>query len=61
MSSSIKFNLCEGAQIKSYIRGGPESRLVDRAYLESDFTNRQCEYRNFIQKSKIFREWKIKL
>ncbi|MCE3012788.1 MAG: hypothetical protein LW878_06940, partial [Proteobacteria bacterium] len=61
LNRSIKFNLCEGAQMKSYIRGGPESRLVDRAYLESDFTSRQCEYRNFIQKSKIFREWRIKL
>ena len=61
MSSSIKFNLCEGAQIKSYIRGGPESRLVDRAYLQADFTTRQCQYRNFLRKSKIYREWKIKL
>lgn len=61
MNRSIKFNLCEGAQMKSYIRGGPESRLIDNGYLQSDFTNRQCEYRNFIQKSKIYREWRIKL
>ena len=61
LKGSIKFNLCEGAQIKSYIRGGPESKLVDRAYLEADFTTRQCEYRNFLKKSKIFREWRIKL
>ena len=61
LNRSIKFSLCEGAQMKSYIRGGPESRLVDRAYLESDFTTRQCEYRNFLRKSKIYREWRIKL
>lgn len=61
MTRSIKFNLCEGAQMKSYIRGGPESRLIDRAFLQSDFTTRQCEYRNFLKKSKIYREWDIKL
>lgn len=61
LNRSIKIHLCEGAKMESYIRGGPESRLVDRAFLQSDFTSRQCEYRNFLNKSKIYREWNIKL
>ena len=43
------------------IKGGPETVVINEKFLAKDFSERNCLYRDYIRKSKIYREWGIKL
>ncbi len=57
----IDISYCYGKKLNALIKGGPETKVITEKYLNSDFSNRGCAYRDYIRKSKIYREWKIKL
>jgi len=57
----IDISFCYGKKLNSMIKGGPETNVISKQYLESDFSIRGCSYRDYIRKSKIYREWNIKL
>ena len=57
----IEMKYCYGTKLKSFISGGPETSEINSNYLSQDFDKRNCSYRDYIRKSKIFREWGIKI
>lgn len=61
LDDKIDFRDCKGRQLKSFIKDGPVSPLISDAYMQTDFSERNCAYRDHIRKSKIYREWDIKL
>jgi len=61
ISKKIDIKLCYGKKLKAMIRGGPESTEITEKFLHLDFSDRNCAYRDYIRKSKIYREWNIKL
>lgn len=56
----IDSRLCEGLQLKSLIKDGPESIVITTGSFTTDLNERACEYREFFRKSKIFETWGIK-
>lgn len=61
ISNKIDMSLCHGKKLKAMIKGGPETSVITQKYLQEDFSKRNCAYRDYIRKSKIYREWDIKL
>lgn len=61
INSKIDMGLCYGKKITAMINGGPETIVITKKFLEKDFSERNCLYRDYIRKSKIYREWGIKL
>lgn len=52
---------CLNSNLKEVIANGPESAVLTSDYLNKNFNKRNCGYRNYIRKSKIYQEWGIKL
>lgn len=61
ISDKIDMSLCYGKKLKAMIKDGPETSVITQKYLQEDFSKRNCAYRDYIRKSKIYREWDIKL
>ena len=61
ISHKIDMTPCYGKKLKAMIKGGPETTLITEKYLQKQFSERNCEMRNYLRKSKIYREWDIKL
>lgn len=57
----IDQDYCVGTKLGAVIPGGPESELITREYLNRNFNQRNCGYRNYIRKSKIYQDWGILL
>lgn len=58
---SVNKQFCVGTQLEAVIPGGPPSELITLKYLDKNFGERSCGYRNYLRKSKIYQEWNIKL
>ncbi len=52
---------CLNSKLDEVISGGPSSSPLTKAYLKQHFNKRNCGYRNYIRKSKIYQEWGLKL
>lgn len=52
---------CLNSKLEEVIPNGPESVTLTSDYLNKNFNIRNCGYRNYIRKSKIYQEWGIKL
>lgn len=61
VSDKIDMKICYGKKIAAMIKDGPETVSLSSTYLQEKFSNRSCAYRDYIRKSKIYREWDIKL
>lgn len=61
ISKKIDMSLCNGKKLSAMIKGGPETPTVSESFLNQPFSKRNCSYRDYIRKSKIYREWDIKL
>ncbi len=61
INKKINISLCKGKKLFAMIKGGPETTVISDEYLKNDFSKRNCAYRDYIRKSKIYREWDIKL
>lgn len=59
--NSVKWNYCYGYKLESLSPGGPETVEIDYDYIHQPFSQRQCEYRNYIRHSDIYERWGIKL
>jgi hypothetical protein len=59
--TEIDMKICYGKKIKALIKDGPETPILTQSYLNEDFANRSCIYRDYLRKSKIYREWDIKI
>lgn len=57
----VDISVCYGKNLKPFIKGGPETVRITEEYMQKDFDIRNCSYRDFLRKSKIYREWDIKL
>ncbi len=61
LNKKIDMSLCHGKKLAAMIKGGPETTTINENYLKEPFSKRNCSYRDYIRKSKIYREWDIKL
>ena len=52
---------CLGTMLEEVLPGGPSSTMITGDYLNQNFGERNCGYRNYIRKSKIYQEWGITL
>lgn len=50
---------CKNVQLAPFMINGPKAELIDHAFLSKNISSRACSYRDFIRKSKIYRERKI--
>jgi hypothetical protein len=57
----IQNDLCQGLKFKAFQKGGPESVVIDQNLFRKDFDERACLHREFIEQSKIYKTWGIKL
>jgi hypothetical protein len=57
----IQRDFCEGLQLKAFQKGGPDSMVITKDTLTRDFDERACIHREFIEQSKIYKTWGIKL
>ena len=57
----VKKKYCLNSKLEEVISGGPTSNSLTKSYLKKNFNKRNCGYRNYIRKSKIYQEWGIKL
>jgi len=58
---SVEKKYCVGSVLEEVLPGGPRSKLITKDYLDQNFGARNCGYRNYIRKSKIYQEWGIQL
>jgi hypothetical protein len=57
----VRKKYCLDSHLESVIPNGPQSETLTSDYLAKNFEDRNCGYRNYLRKSKIFQEWGIKL
>jgi hypothetical protein len=57
----IQSDFCQGLQLKAYQAGGPDSIVIGKDTFIRDFDERACIHREYIQQSKIYKTWGIKL
>lgn len=58
--NEVDKSYCEGAMIPEVIPGGPASVRVDAAYLVQSYSKRECGYRDYMRKTKIYQDWGIR-
>jgi hypothetical protein len=58
---SVYKKYCLNTKLEEVIPGGPSSNKLTSDFLNQNFNKRNCGYRNYIRKSKIFQDWGLKL
>jgi hypothetical protein len=58
--ANFPFEQCRGKKLLPFMPGGPESAVIDEDYFEKPFEERVCQYRNFIRRSSVYRQWRIR-
>ncbi|MBD66080.1 MAG: hypothetical protein CME62_12790 [Halobacteriovoraceae bacterium] len=54
-------NYCYGMQLQSIQEGGPSTPVITEEFLNKSFKERSCIFNEFLERSKIYQDWGIKI